>query len=63
MAEIVNLRRARRAKARTDKEVVAAENRARHGRPAHERKLTATLEEKRKHSLSLHSLADREGHK
>ena len=63
MAEIVNLRRARRAKARTDKEAVAAENRARHGRPADERKLTATLEEKRKHSLSLHSLADREGHK
>ncbi len=63
MADIVNLRRARRAKARAEKEVVAAENRVRFGRPAHERKLTATLEEKRKHSLSLHQLADREGQK
>jgi len=63
MAEIVNLRRARNAKARADKEAVAAQNRARFGRPAHERKLTATLEDKREHSLSLHSLADREGQK
>jgi hypothetical protein len=63
MAEIVNLRRARNAKARADKETVAAQNRARFGRPAHERKLTATLEDKREHSLSLHSLADREGQK
>lgn len=63
MAEIVNLRRARKAKARADKESVAAANRARFGRPAHERKLTATLEEKQKHSLSLHLLADREGQK
>lgn len=63
MAEIINLRRARSAKARAEKEAVAALNRARHGRPAHERKLTATLEEKREHCLSLHSLADREGQK
>jgi hypothetical protein len=63
MAEIVNLRRARKAKARADKEAVAAENRARYGRPAHERKLNATLEDKQKHSLSLHLLADREGQK
>lgn len=63
MAEIVNLRRARKAKARAEKETVAAENRVRFGRPAHEHKLTATLEQKRKHSLSLHQLADREGQK
>lgn len=63
MAEIINLRRARRAKARAEKEVVAAQNRASFGRPAHERKLTATLEEKRKRSLSLHEIADREGQK
>lgn len=63
MAEIVNLRRARKAKARADKEAVAAENRVRFGRPAHERKLTNSLEQKRKHSLSLHELADREGQK
>ena len=63
MAEVINLRRARKAKARADKEAVAAENRARFGRPAHERKLTATLEHKRERDLSLHSLADREGQK
>ncbi|MBX3513304.1 MAG: DUF4169 family protein [Xanthobacteraceae bacterium] len=63
MAEVVNLRRARKAKLRAEKEAVAAQNRARFGRPQHERKLTATLEEKREHSLSLHSLADREGEK
>ncbi len=63
MAEIVNLRRVRRAKARAEEKAVAAQNRARFGRPAHERKLTATLEEKQKRSLSLHSLADREGQK
>lgn len=63
MAEIVNLRRVRKAKARAEKEAVAAQNRARHGRPAHERKLTATLEKKQEHDLSLHRLADREGQK
>ena len=63
MAEVVNLRRARKAKLRAEKEAVAAQNRARFGRPQHGRKLTATLEEKREHSLSLHSLADREGEK
>jgi hypothetical protein len=63
MAEVINLRRARRAKARADKEAVATQNRVRHGRPAHERKLFATLEETREHSLSLHLLADREGRK
>jgi hypothetical protein len=63
MAEIINLRRVRKTKAREQKEAVAAENRARFGRPAHERKLNATLEEKRKRSLSLHLLADREGQK
>jgi hypothetical protein len=63
MAEIINLRRARRNKARAEKQVVAAQNRARFGRPAHERKLIATLEQKQEHSLSLHLLADREGQK
>lgn len=61
MAEIINLRHVRKTKAREQKEAVA--NRARFGRPAHERKLNATIEEKRKRSLSLHLLADREGQK
>ncbi|KQZ81399.1 hypothetical protein ASD64_10445 [Mesorhizobium sp. Root157] len=39
MAEIVNLRQARKQKARTDKERIAAENRAIHGRSKAERQL------------------------
>lgn len=38
MAEIVNLRRARKDKARRDAEVAAAANRASHGRTPAERK-------------------------
>lgn len=45
MAEIVNLRRARKAKARAEAETTAAENRARFGRPAAERKLEAARDE------------------
>ena len=37
MAEIINLRLARKAKARAEKGAEAAENRARHGRTATER--------------------------
>ncbi|MCF4164314.1 DUF4169 family protein [Zavarzinia compransoris] len=50
MAEIVNLRRVRKAKARAEAATTAAENRARFGRPAAERKLEAArdaLTEKR----------------
>ncbi len=44
MAEIINLRQARKARARADKEAVAAENRVAFGRP----KKARTLQEKRK---------------
>ena len=37
MAEIVNLRRARKARALADKEALAAENRVKHGRSKPER--------------------------
>ena len=37
MAEIINLRKARKAKVRADKEAEAAENRAKFGRPKEER--------------------------
>ena len=37
MAEIINLNRARKAKARADKETTAAANRAKHGRTKAER--------------------------
>lgn len=61
MADVINLRLARKQKARAEKETVAAENRARFGRSAHERKLAATLEDKRTHTLDLHRRADGEG--
>ena len=41
MAEILNLNRARKAKARTDDKVAAAENRARHGRSKADKALEA----------------------
>ena len=41
MAEIVNLRRARKAKARSEAEAQAAQNRIEFGRTKAERKLTA----------------------
>lgn len=61
MADIVNLRRARKAKQRAEKESAAAENRVRFGRSAHERKLAATLDDKRNRTLDLHRRAEREG--
>lgn len=50
MAEIVNLRQARKHKARAEKERQAAENRAKHGRTKVERRLDAAqkLSEDRK---------------
>jgi Domain of unknown function (DUF4169) len=39
-ADIINLRRARKAKARTEKDAQAAENRAKSGRSKAERKMT-----------------------
>ncbi len=63
MADVINLRRARKAKARAEKAEQATENRARSGRTAHERKLAATLEEKRNIILDLHRRAERDGGK
>lgn len=40
MAEIINLRRARKQRARSEKEKVAADNRLKHGRPKAERRVT-----------------------
>jgi len=63
MADVINLRRARKAKARAEKAGLAAENRVRSSRTALERKLAATLEEKRIHTLDLHRRAERDGEK
>jgi hypothetical protein len=46
MAEIVNLRRAKKAKARASAEDEAAVNRARHGTPKRVRELTKARSEK-----------------
>lgn len=54
-AEIVNLRRARKAKARTDKEREAARNRVEHGRSKAERRLSEAQAE---HEARVH-----EGHR
>lgn len=54
MAEIVNLRMARKRKARGDKEAAAAEARARHGRTKAEKALDAVRDEKAARSLDGH---------
>jgi Domain of unknown function (DUF4169) len=46
MAEIVNLKRVRKAKARATKDEIAVENRARHGVPKAERRLTKARSDK-----------------
>ena len=43
MAEVINLRQARKQKARIEKEHKAAENRAQYGRSKHEKAVTRAL--------------------
>jgi hypothetical protein len=57
MAEIVNLRRARKAKARTDREAQAAENRLRFGRPRAEREALEAEERLAAGHLAGHKLS------
>jgi hypothetical protein len=45
-ADVINLRQARKQKARSDKERKAAENRAHFGRPKHEKQVTEALKAK-----------------
>jgi hypothetical protein len=56
MNEIVNLRRARKAKARAEAESVAAANRARFGTPKAQRALTQARSEKAAQRLDSHRL-------
>jgi hypothetical protein len=51
MAEVVNLRRARKAKARAAAEVEAAANRALHGRTGAEKRAHAAEAERRERGL------------
>jgi hypothetical protein len=54
MAEIVNLRRAKKAKARADAEAQAAENRTLFGRTKAEKERTEILREKARREIEGH---------
>jgi hypothetical protein len=56
MAEIVNLRRARKAKARTEKDKTAQANRTLHGKPKALRNLAEAHKDKADQALSAHKL-------
>jgi len=56
MVEIINLRRARKAKERTEKEKTAEANRVLHGTPKHVRKLSDARKDKAEQRLSEHRL-------
>jgi hypothetical protein len=59
MAEIVNLRRARKAKARAEKDKAAETSRAVHGTPKTLRKAEAAGQEQAAQRLSGHRLDDK----
>jgi hypothetical protein len=59
MAEIVNLRRARKAKGRAEKDRAADANRAKHGTPKSQRDLVKAREEKDRHAADQHKLDDK----
>ena len=56
MAEIVNLKRARKAKAKAEKGKTAEANRILHGTPKHLRNLTEARKNKADQALSGHRL-------
>jgi hypothetical protein len=56
MAEIVNLNRARKARARAEKEKTAQANRVLHGTPKAQRKLSEARRDKAEQHLSGHAL-------
>jgi len=56
MAEIVNLNRARKAKAKGQKDKMAEANRIKHGTPKHLRNLTEARKNKADQALSGHKL-------
>jgi hypothetical protein len=58
MAEIVNLRLARKRKAEAEKQAEAAGNRAAFGRPKRERKLTEAERRRETKKLDGHKLDD-----
>jgi len=62
MAEIFNLRRARKARDKADKEKTAQANRVLHGTPKHLRKLSETEKKKAEHRQAGHKLEKGEDH-
>jgi hypothetical protein len=60
MAEIVNLKRARKAKARTEKEKTAEANRMLHGTPKALRNLSEARKNKADQALSGHRLENKD---
>jgi hypothetical protein len=54
MAEIVNLNRDRKAKARSEKAKTAEQNRIQHGTPKHQRNLAKARAEKDARDLDAH---------
>ena len=56
MADIINLRRARKGKARAEKEKTAEANRLLHGTPKHLRNLAEARKDKADEALSGHKL-------
>jgi hypothetical protein len=54
MAEIVNLRQARKAKARAEKEQTAAENRRLHGRTKADKQAEKAIKDKARRNLDGH---------
>jgi hypothetical protein len=56
MAEIINLRRARKQRARAEREVRAETNRARHGRTKAEKLRDSADQERRDQSLDGHRI-------
>lgn len=54
MADIVNLNRARKAKAKAEKAQKADQNRVLHGTPKHLKKLGKALDDKARHDLDAH---------
>ncbi len=62
MAEIVNLRRVKKAKARAEKSAEADANRVKHGTPKHLRDLARARDAKAAHDLDLGRLdRDKDG--
>ena len=58
MAELINLRRARKAKARSEKNKTAQANRVAHGTPKALRNLAGARKDKAEQALSGHKLED-----